>query len=538
MPLYTVKNKLDYSANHQAIAEAWLSTVGKGSRLSPPKIRATAEAVHHLIVGDCYEKLREIQLPFIKGQLRDQLETLSVKLQKAGKARENRYVLELLVGSDPEDHKHRRFLGETMESIKGKGNDESLSLYFEAHELNPRFPQYLANLGRCWLARREPNRFIEHLSKLPDDVRIIVMNDHCNAILSDCLRQNGDPAAASKLRRSMIDSGSRNAAFYNDEAKYLIESNQPQQALTLLDKAVKLGIANDYTQSVRATAIAKSGDAAAASKLRRSMIDSGSRDAAFYNDEAKYLTESNQPQQALALLDKGVKLGIANDYTQSVRATAIAKSGDAAAASKLRRSMIDSGSRNAVFYNDEAKYLIESNQPQQALTLLDKAVKLGIADDYIQSVRATAIAKSGDPVAASKLRRSMIDSGSRNAVFYNDEAKYLIESNQPQQALTLLDKVVKLGIADDYTQSVRATAIAASARRPSVGKSGAQKPVAIAVDSSELQEAKRQIRELIERRQFSEAIAALDDVGVRGFIDREILELRRKAAAEQKPRDG
>jgi hypothetical protein len=198
----------DYSDNHGAIAAAWLDTAGPGGRLSPPKIQATAEAVHHLVADECFQELGEVQASLVRGTTRQRLEELSDRLKKQGKSRDNRYVLELLVGSDETDHKHRRFLGETLERLEGKGNDRALELYLEAQQLDPRFPQYLANLGRCWLARQEPQKYIEYVEQLSDEVRAAVLDGHSDAILADCLTAVDDPAAASQLRQERINAGS------------------------------------------------------------------------------------------------------------------------------------------------------------------------------------------------------------------------------------------------------------------------------------------------------------------------------------------
>jgi len=521
----------DHQTNHLAIAEAWMATAGTGTRLSPPRIRATAEAVHHLIAGECYEKLAAIQLPLVKELLREQLSDHSNMLKKAGRSRENRYVLELLVGSNPDDHKHRRFLGETLEALGRRGDSQSLALYLEAHRLAPRFSPYLANLGRCWLARNEPQKFIEHVRQLSEDVRIALVSDgYCSAILSECLQRTGDLDGASQLRRSMIDAGSRNPAFYCDEAKHLIDAGNARQAIELLDKAAKLGIANNYTQSIRATALAAAGDREGASQLRRSMIDAGSQDAAFYCDEAKHLIDAGNARQAIELLDKAARLGIADGYTQSIRATALAAAGDREGASQLRRSMIDAGAQDAAFYCDEAKQLIDAGNARQAIELLDKAARLGIADGYTQSIRATVLATAGDRDGASQLRRSMIDAGSRNPAFYCDEAKHLIDTGHAREAIELLDKAAKLGIADDYTESIRATALVAASKPRSTGSPGSPKPAAPSGNEPALQQVKQQIRGLLELGKRAEAIQAIDEAGARGLIDREILDLRRQAA--------
>jgi hypothetical protein len=86
-----------------------------------------------------------------------------------------------------------------------------------------------------------------------------------------------------------------------------------------LDQAEQRGIADEYTHSIRATALAADGDPAAASQLRQERINAGSRNPAFYHDEAKSLLEAGQAHAALAMLDQAEQRGIANEYTQSLR---------------------------------------------------------------------------------------------------------------------------------------------------------------------------------------------------------------------------
>lgn len=109
----------------------------------------------------------------------------------------------------------------------------------------------LANLGRCWLARGEPQKYIEHVEELSNEERAAALYDHSEATLADCLKAIGDSAAASKLRQKQINAGSRDPAFYSDEAKALLDAGQPQEALAVLDQAEKLLITNEYTSAIR-----------------------------------------------------------------------------------------------------------------------------------------------------------------------------------------------------------------------------------------------------------------------------------------------
>lgn len=66
----------------------------------------------------------------------------------------------------------------------------------------------------------------------------------------------GDGAGASSLRREHIDSGSRDAVFYNDEARYLLDAGKASDALAILDKARANGAENEYTATTRAKVLA------------------------------------------------------------------------------------------------------------------------------------------------------------------------------------------------------------------------------------------------------------------------------------------
>ena len=84
-----------------------------------------------------------------------------------------------------------------------------------------------------------------------------------------------------------------------------------------------------------------------------------------------------------------------DDYTASIRASALARSGRGGQATALRMAKIHAGSRDAVFYNDEARARLEAGDPEGALQILDLAEKNGCADDYTASTRASVLARSG-----------------------------------------------------------------------------------------------------------------------------------------------
>ena len=134
------------------------------------------------------------------------------------------------------------------------------------------------------------------------------------------MAETGKLAQASQLRREQIEAVSLNPAFYNSEAEYQLSLGQSDEALRLLDLAQQRGAADDYSVSIRATALANSGKVQAASQLRSEQIEAGSRNSVFYNSEADYQFSLGRSDEAQRLLDQVRRLGIANGATRSIQA--------------------------------------------------------------------------------------------------------------------------------------------------------------------------------------------------------------------------
>jgi hypothetical protein len=381
----------EFFEDHEAIADAWLAKLGRSARVTLPNIRSASEAVYHFLRAERLDRVFELERRLLSRNLLDELREWSRRLHAEKRDRENRRVLELILAIVPNDAPAHRFMGESIETLHGKGHADALSHYRRAWELSPSYPQNLANLGDCLVARRQANEFIKLVENLDRTTADQGVNDHVTAILAKALSATGRTKDGSALRRKHIDAGSRHAAFYNDEARYQSEQGNHDEALRLLDLAQKRACADEYTESIRATVLERKGDKAAASALRNKRIDAGSTNAAFYADEARYQSERGNQDEALRLLDLAHKRVCANEYTESIRATVLEKKGDKAAASALRNQRIDAGSTNAAFYNDEARYQSEQGNPDEALRLLELAQKVGCADEYTESVRATVL---------------------------------------------------------------------------------------------------------------------------------------------------
>jgi predicted phosphodiesterase len=171
----------------------------------------------------------------------------------------------------------------------------------------------------------------------------------------------------------------------------------------------------------------------------------------------------NQPVKTFLLEIEGASASVFNDTVAAIYATALAADGRGEEASTLRMNAINDGTTNAVFFADEAKWLLDhKNDPKGALAVLDKARELRCANDFTEAIYATALAADGRGEEASTLRMNAINDGTTNAVFFNDEAKWLLDhKNDPKGALAVLDKARERRCADDFTEAIYATALAA-----------------------------------------------------------------------------
>ncbi|MCP4152551.1 MAG: hypothetical protein GY757_32745 [bacterium] len=287
---------------------------------SLPNIKAANEAFYHLLECGDHEGISNLSDKLLNKNVVPHLDVISRQMDNNHKYKENKRILELITRLAPEAAKYHRFLGEVIERLEGKGGDEALKCYKEAFKLSPGFPANLTDLGRCLLARRQPEVFIEKVENLKPSVYRKIMDNHNIAIYTGCLEQAGREEEASKLRTAQLDAGSRVPVFYNDEANYLLKKADYQGALAIIKRAESSGCANEYSLSVKATALEKSGCEAEASGLRMVQIEAGARNPAFYTDEANYLYSKQRYDKALLILKKAVEQKCEDEYTQTMKA--------------------------------------------------------------------------------------------------------------------------------------------------------------------------------------------------------------------------
>jgi len=451
-----VESSAAWQEDHGVIAEAWLTTMRGIATRRLPYILAASEAVYHLLEAQQFHRLDQLSTTLLG---RDTLEILAAWYKRLFEIddRENqRPVLELLVALDPKEPRYHRFLGETIEKLERKGAEKALEHYLTAFDLS-KFPQNLANLGRCYLARNEPEKFVTLVDGLEEATRAKAVNAHVQDIYSNCLERMGEKEKASRNRQQLIEQGTRQPSLYNDEAVWLQKAGHPKDALAVLDKAEERGVMNDHLRAVQAGILQADGQSAAASILRQGRIAAGASDAIFYNDEARYQWEQrNDPAEAFRILEQAETIGCTDDHSLSIKARLLEALDRGAEASVLRRGRIDAGTRNRVFYNDEALYQWEErDDPAEALRVLEQAERASCADDHTFSVKARLLDALDRGEEASQLRRGRIAAGTRNPSLYNDEALWLRERGDYDEALALLGQAERKGCADEYIRTLR-----------------------------------------------------------------------------------
>ena len=302
---------------------------------------------------------------------------------------------------------------------------------------------------------RNAKKYAEALKLLERAEKLKCSNLHILTTKASVLELMGRGSEASAIRQAEIQRGIRDSHLYNEEAAYLRRQSRFPDALNIVDLAEANLCANDITHRIKADIQQSGGEPEQASQARQALIAQGTTNSAVYTDEAMALARRMEFTEAFQIFQLAAKRGIADDYSLVAKATILDMAGLRQDASKFRRKVIDAGRRNVVFFNDEAVYLRDEGDFDGAIGLLNKAEQLGIANEYSASIRADVLSRMGHADVASKIRRDWIARGACHQSFYHMEAIHLSETGRPAEGLALLDKVVKLGIANRYTETIR-----------------------------------------------------------------------------------
>ncbi|MGE5343053.1 MAG: metallophosphoesterase [Candidatus Omnitrophota bacterium] len=182
------------------------------------------------------------------------------------------------------------------------------------------------------------------------------------------------------------------------------------------------------------------------------------------NDLGNCLMARNSHQEFIKLIegfDEETFHKSMNEYLISTYANCLEQVGREDDASKIRQREIDAGSRDKVFYNDEANYLLRKERYDEALAIIKQAEDCQCASEFTVSVKASVLEAKGDEQGASDLRRYQIDAGSRHSAFYNDEANYLLRKGRYDDALAIINQAEDCQCANEYILSVKASVLEA-----------------------------------------------------------------------------
>lgn len=311
---------------HLQVGRCWQHQLGNTRRISSVNIERANEACYHLLSAGATEEMGDWAEHLLRGQAGWSAEKLwqydsSVRDSHAPlQARIN--VLQLLVRLHPREPKAWRFLGECQQKTLGVACNEALYSFEQALVLSPENPRNLANLGKALRARGKAGAeaFLGRLSGYREQYPEAI-DGYVLSIEADCLEAAGQTEAASRQRYEQIESATQNPAAYVGEASYqLLTKKDPREALRILDLAKRNQCSNDHCDSIRGKVLEALGEGPVASKMRWDRINAGNLSPALYTDEANYqLEQLNDPKQALDLLDLMDKLGIADDFTQTLR---------------------------------------------------------------------------------------------------------------------------------------------------------------------------------------------------------------------------
>lgn len=461
---------------HRLIADCWLRQLEQAQHRSILNTERAVEAFHHLIAGDQPDRLHEIAPGLIAGREDGALERLWLVCESLHASRRPRQelevVLRVILGLDPRSHKALRFLGETLQRVRGPGDAEAIECFRRAFELRSDFPPYLCNLGVALKATgvAGAREFLGIVDVAKRECPTAV-NDQVVAVESQCLTALfPDSDEPSRRRRARIDAGSQHEAIYTDEAEWQLRRRPPDaaEALGILDIAFDRGCHGEFAAVTRAKALEILGRNEEAQGIRAELIRKGARNAAVYHGEALSLLHRRRPDpvRALEVLDMADRLQCADEYTTSIRANALELAGRGDEASQLRMKQIESGSHSEVFYTDEADWQLSKKPPdvEEAMRILALAEARNCATDYTVSVQAKALQAAGRNEEASALRQQQIAAGSTNAVFFVAEAHWRLHKHDAEAAIRILDLASQRGCADEYVASVRASALEALGR--------------------------------------------------------------------------
>ena len=275
---------------HCTIAGFWLDDLRGQRAIIEANVRRAMAALFHLEQGGQPERIQELA-PGLFGRRTEEATATLWRMERDAydrrKTSSAAAILEFMLAIDPTEHRALRFLGEIRKKIAGKFDSQTLDLFRRAAKLRPDFPQYWADYGTAVASvgtSDDARLFLDEMDTAPDSAR----TSWVVAVYARVLENAGRGTEAVALRKTLIDTNTKHAAIYSDQAKWLLDvGKNPEAALEVISVPRALGFADDFTIAFEAFVLDILDRADEASSLRNELIRCGTTNPAVYVDQAR-----------------------------------------------------------------------------------------------------------------------------------------------------------------------------------------------------------------------------------------------------------
>lgn len=230
--------------------------------------------------------------------------------------KDTEFALELIELSKKRGCYDLSFRGLHAEVLRDSGDDETASkIRKECIAEGILNPTTYVDEAVFLLSKELANNAIEILERART---LGLKDDHITAVLAKAYQAIGNGDYASILRMQQINSGNNNPVLFSDEIKWLRDKKRTSEAIDLYIRAAERNAVNSHVIANYAKTLQIVGRGEEASRIRMEQIDHGSKESAFYNDEAFWQLEQNRPEQARDLMKLARARGAYDAYSDSV----------------------------------------------------------------------------------------------------------------------------------------------------------------------------------------------------------------------------
>ena len=243
-------------------------------------------------------------------------QTLATEVGFRRQRKDTEFALELIELSKKRGCYDLSFRGLHAEVLRDSGDDEAASTIrkgcLSEGILNP---TTYVDEAVFLLSKELANKAIEILERART---LGLKDDHIITVLAKAYQITGNGDYASSLRMQQINSGNNNPVFFSDEMKWLRDSKRTSEAIDLYLRAVERNAVNSHVIANYTNSLQIVGRGEEASHIRMEQIDQGSKESAFYNDEAFWQLEQDRNEKARDLMRLAKERGAYDAYSDRV----------------------------------------------------------------------------------------------------------------------------------------------------------------------------------------------------------------------------